>query len=132
MAAIIHFDIPAENAERAQKFYQEVFDWKIEKLLGPMPYWLIETRDLTGEKSIGGGMSLRESTDAPGIINFIGVESLEQSVQRVEKMGGKIIQPIQSVPGWGRLVVCLDSEQNKIGLFEEHKSSINNDLVKSL
>ena len=39
MPRIVHFEIPAENPERAVKFYQKVFNWKIEKWAGPMDYW---------------------------------------------------------------------------------------------
>ena len=35
MPRVVHFEIPAENPERAAKFYKEVFDWKIEKWQGP-------------------------------------------------------------------------------------------------
>jgi len=28
MSRITHFDIPADDPARAQKFYKEVFDWK--------------------------------------------------------------------------------------------------------
>jgi len=26
---VVHFEIPADNVERAKKFYQETFSWKI-------------------------------------------------------------------------------------------------------
>ena len=31
---IVHFDISADNIERAKKFYNKLFGWKIEKSLG--------------------------------------------------------------------------------------------------
>jgi predicted enzyme related to lactoylglutathione lyase len=121
MATLVHFDIQAENPDRAQKFYQDLFGWKIEKLPGPMNYSLIETSDIKGTKGIGGGMAKRGPSDPPGIVNFIGVESIDKSLKAVETLGGKIIQPKQAVPGWGYLAVCLDTENNHIGLFEEEK-----------
>ncbi|MGZ7109599.1 MAG: VOC family protein, partial [Methanobacterium sp.] len=30
MSKVIHFEIPAEDPERAIKFYEDVFGWKIE------------------------------------------------------------------------------------------------------
>lgn len=50
MATIVHFDITAEEPERAKKFYEELFEWKINLLPGPENYYLIETKDLSGVK----------------------------------------------------------------------------------
>ena len=42
-ASIVWFEIPADNVERAKKFYGDLFGWKIEKFPGPMDYWHIDT-----------------------------------------------------------------------------------------
>jgi uncharacterized protein len=39
----IHFEIPAEDPERAIQFYEKVFGWKFERWNGPMEYWTIST-----------------------------------------------------------------------------------------
>ena len=39
----IHFEIPAENPERAMEFYSSIFGWKFSKWAGPMDYWVIST-----------------------------------------------------------------------------------------
>ncbi len=39
----IHFEIPADDPDRAIAFYRDVFGWKFQKWEGPMPYWLITT-----------------------------------------------------------------------------------------
>lgn len=122
MATLIHFNIPVDNEERAKKFYQELFDWKIERLPGPMNYSLIETEGLKGTKGMGGGMAKREPTDPTGIVSFIGVESIDKSLVAVEKHGGKILQPKQVVPGWGYMAVCQDTESNRFGLFQEDRT----------
>ena len=60
MTRVIHFDIQADNIERAKKFYNKVFDWKIEQVMkktdGPMDYWMVNTGEGPG---ISGGMSVR-------------------------------------------------------------------------
>jgi predicted enzyme related to lactoylglutathione lyase len=33
-----HFDMTAENPERAMNFYKDIFGWKFEKWNGPMEY----------------------------------------------------------------------------------------------
>ena len=43
MARIVHFEIQAENPDRAIKFYNTVLGWEFTKWDGPMPYWLVKT-----------------------------------------------------------------------------------------
>ena len=38
-----HFDLTADEPERAMKFYKDVFGWKFEKWDGPMEYWMVTT-----------------------------------------------------------------------------------------
>ena len=33
---IVHFEIPANDAEKLRRFYTELFGWRIEKTAGPM------------------------------------------------------------------------------------------------
>ncbi len=55
MPNIVHFEIPADDVERARKFYGELFGWKIEKFTGPTPidYWSITTGKEAGRASTG-------------------------------------------------------------------------------
>jgi hypothetical protein len=63
MPTIVHFDLPADDLERAKTFYEKLFDWKFELLPTPMPYYFIETTDLNGNPGAGGGMSKRQSPE---------------------------------------------------------------------
>ncbi|HHN81978.1 MAG TPA: VOC family protein [Methanomicrobia archaeon] len=118
MPKIVHFDLPADDLERARKFYTGLFGWTFEKL--PMDYFLITTSDEKG--SLGGGMGKRGDPEQ-GITNFIGVEGIEDYMRRVEKAGGSVISPKQTVPGWGHMALCADTEGNVFGLFEEDASA---------
>ena len=42
MPNIVHFEIPVDDAERAKKFYIELFGWKVEQFSPGMEYWLID------------------------------------------------------------------------------------------
>ncbi|MCD4822740.1 MAG: VOC family protein [Methanococcoides sp.] len=123
MPAIAHFDLPVDDIDRAKEFYTELFDWKIEKVPGPMDYYFIETESLDGEKGVGGGMGLRGSPEQR-ITNFIEVASVEEYSTRVEELGGTVLQPKMPVPGWGYLAVCMDTEENTFGLWEVDENSV--------
>ena len=122
MPTLVHFDIPVDSIERAKKFYETLFKWKIEKVPGEMTYYLIETTDLDGQTGIGGGMTKRESTEQQ-ITNFIGVQSIDEHINEVETLGGKILEPKTPIVGWGYLAVCQDTENNTFGLWEDDVSA---------
>lgn len=123
MATIIHFDITAENPERAKTFYEKLFNWKFQLLPGPGNYYLIETKDVQGNTGVSGGMAKREDPKQVGTTNYIGVASLDDAAKKTEQLGGKIIQPKQLLPGWGYLALATDTENNTFGLFQEDKNA---------
>jgi len=122
MPTIVHFDISADDPQRAKNFYEELFDWKMQAIPGPIEYYLIETTGLDGQAGVGGGMAKRNKADDK-ITNFIGVNSVDEYIKKVEKLGGKIVESKWAVPGWGYLAVCLDTENNVFGLWEEDKNA---------
>ena len=118
MPNLMHFEIPADDVDRAKSFYSKLFGWEIKELPG-MDYWIITT---DGEKSIGGGMMKRQN---PGqtIVNYMDVPSVDQYTAEVEKLGGKIIFPKTAVPEMGYFAICLDTENNAFGLWEGNKDA---------
>ena len=122
MPTVVHFDIAADNPERAKKFYEGMFNWKIEAPPAPPDYYLIETEDLSGKAGVGGGLGKRQN---PGqrITTYFGVDSIDEYVAKVGKLGGTILQPKMTVPGWGYLAACLDTEGNLFGLWQDDKSA---------
>ena len=117
LPTIVHFDISADNIERAKNFYNKLFGWKIKKSPGPIEYYLIETRTSTGEKGITGGIAKREK-DYQKITNFIEVPSIDESIANVKMLGGKIIEPKIAIPTVGYIAGCLDTEDNIFGIIE--------------
>lgn len=121
MATIIHFDISADDLQRAKKFYEQLFDWKIEKFPNsPQDYYIIETQTTTGEKGITGGIAKREK-DYQKITNFIQVDSIDDSISKVKELRGQIIEPKTAIPTVGYIAGCKDTEDNIFGLIEVEK-----------
>ncbi|MDM7911829.1 MAG: VOC family protein [Methanotrichaceae archaeon] len=119
MPRVIHFDISADQPERAVKFYTEVFGWKIQKWEGPMDYWLIYTGEGPG---IDGGLSKRMSP-SDTTINTIGVPSIDEYTAKIEKSGGKVVMPKTAIAGIGWFASCKDTEGNTFGIMEEDSSA---------
>jgi predicted enzyme related to lactoylglutathione lyase len=114
LPTVVHFEIPSDNVERAKKFYTDLFGWKMEKMPGPMEYWMFATND---DRTVGGGVMKRQMPQHT-ITNYIDVSSLDESVKKVEKLGGKVHKAKEEVPGMGWFAVCTDTENNMFGLWE--------------
>jgi predicted enzyme related to lactoylglutathione lyase len=115
----IHFELPADDPDRAAKFYSDTFGWKITKWDGPMEYWMIDTGEGPG---VNGGMMRRPHPGA-GTVNTIGVESLDDAVAKAVAAGGTIAMPRMAVPGVGYLAYCQDTEGNMFGLMQPDTSA---------
>lgn len=113
---VVHFEIPAKNIDRLKDFYSTCFDWKFEKARVPgMEYWLIRTGP-PGE-TIGGGMYKKmDDNDLPR--NFIGVDSIDEAIEKFRKAGGSEVVGKQEIPGEGWSYIGKDPEGNAIALFE--------------
>lgn len=116
MWRVNHFDVSADDPERAMRFYGEVFGWKFEKWECPFDYWLVMTGD-PAEPGIDGGIAKRQNPDAH-IMNFIDVPSVEESVEKIISRGGRILQEKQTIPGVGYTAIFQDTERNMFGIIQ--------------
>ena len=124
MPTVQHFEIPADDVERALKFYTGVFEWTMQKFGNPedhsKDYWFFDTKDEKGNKGIGGGLMKRQAPEH-SVTNYITVPSVDDYASKIEKAGGKVIMPKTEIPEMGFIVVFLDTENNMIGLYEALK-----------
>ncbi len=115
-------EFPSDNIERAKKFYNSLFDWKIEKMPDPIEYWMFATIIDKGEQTIGGRVMKRQQAQQP-IINDIDVNSMGDYAKKVEKFGGEVKVPKTEVPGFGLFAMCTDTENNTFGLSESKEGA---------
>ena len=116
MTRVIHFEIPADDPQRAIQFYQDVFGWQFEKWDGPIEYWLVKTGP-DDQPGINGGLAPRENPDT-GVENMIDVPDLDASLKKAAAQGGQIIRPKIAIPGVGWMAYIKDTEGNIFGLME--------------
>ena len=104
MNRVTHFEIYTDDPEAVQPFYQDVFGWKFNKFEGgPIEYWLVTTGD-DKDPGINGGITRPREGQSPGTLNTIAVESLDGTIEMIEKRGGKICVPKMAIPKIGWLV----------------------------
>jgi predicted enzyme related to lactoylglutathione lyase len=119
-SSIVWFEIPADNPERAKKFYGSLFGWKIERFPGMTEYWHIDTGG--GDDTPDGGMIARKHPEQP-ITNYVSVRSVTKFMAKVEKLGGKVCMSKTAVPQMGYFAICQDTENNTFALWEMNASA---------
>ncbi|MEK6933532.1 MAG: VOC family protein [Nanoarchaeota archaeon] len=123
MDKVVHFEVPYDDLERAKKFYIDVFGWKIQSM-PEMNYNIVHTVDVDEQQmpkykgAINGGMYKRDDLSAKGPVIVISVQSIDESIKKIEKVGGKIFKSKVSVGQMGFYAQIIDTEGNIIGLWE--------------
>jgi uncharacterized protein len=128
MNKVVHFEIPADDIERSEKFYKEVFGWGIQKI--PLPngdaYFMVRTVEVDEKQmpkesgAINGGM-MKRTPDMKGSVIVIKVTNLEKHLKKIEAAGGKVIMPTQKVMEMGLYARIEDTEGNTIGVWQDLK-----------
>lgn len=118
MGKVIHFEIPVDDGGRATTFYGQVFGWPFEQW-GDMPFWSTAAGEGPG---IGGALAQREP-GSTGLMFYISVPDISAALVSVERHGGRIENAPMPIPGVGWMAHFVDSEGNRVGVFEEDPSA---------
>ncbi len=111
---ITHIEIPADDVERAKRFYGAVVGWEFGEPEGFSGYHMFRT----GEAS-GGAIAKRGEMAPERLRIYITVETLEDACAAAEAGGGTVIeQPTDIGGGMGRFAVVRDTEGNEVGLWQ--------------
>jgi uncharacterized protein len=122
MDKVVHFEIPFDNKQRATKFYSDSFGWQLMDM-PEMNYVMagtvaVDERHMPKEPgAINGGLFPRPK-EAPNPTIYVGVQSVEAAIKKVEAAGGKVVTPNTPIPGMGAYARISDTEGNVLGLFE--------------
>jgi hypothetical protein len=124
MNRVVHFEIPADDMERAKKFYGENFGWKLNQLGPEMGNYVLVQTGPTDDKGmpqdkafINGGLMPRDpSAKSPVLV--IAVADADATVERVKKSGGQLVGEIMDIPNVGRYARVQDTEGNVIGVIK--------------
>ena len=104
-ARISHVEFPADDMERAKRFYAAVAGWEFQPMEGFPDYELFST-----DQQTGGAIGARGTSTGTAIRIFITVPDLEQARDAATAYGGTLVEDITDVPGQGRYVVTDDGQ----------------------
>jgi uncharacterized protein len=107
---LIHFEIPAEDIDRAKSFYGSLFGWSFDSWEGPVEYAMTQAG---GEP--GGAVYPRQGTE-PGPRIWFDTDDLDAHIQQVRKLGGEATDR-QPIAGIGWFTLCKDTEGNEFGIM---------------
>jgi predicted enzyme related to lactoylglutathione lyase len=120
---VVHFEIPADDVERARAFYREAFGWQISPV-PDMNYTIVSTTEsdeTTGAPkqpgAINGGMMARSGPFTAPVIT-IEADDIDEALVTVEKLGGSVAAPKMAVGDMGYAAYFTDTEGNVIGLWQ--------------
>lgn len=128
MARVGHFEIHADDPQRAINFYQNAFHWQFNKWDGPQDYWLVKTGE-SDTPGIDGGLLKRMGsapTDGQAVNAYVCTlisTSLDEDVNQALTNGGSIAVPKMAVPGIGWLAYVKDTEGNIFGVMQDDPSA---------
>jgi predicted enzyme related to lactoylglutathione lyase len=119
---VIHFEVQADNIERAKTFYEKALGWKITQMMtkekGGMDYWGLDTGTGPG---ISGGLYERPTEDDKKFYLYdctIAVADIDAAVKAVRENGGTITREKEEMKGIGFFSGAKDTEGNRFGLMQ--------------
>ena len=126
--AISWFEIPALDLDRAQKFYETIFDIQMTPM--DMPQLQMRLFPVEDPMNISGaicnsGDFYKPSADSGPLVYLNGNPDVQLILDKVKIAGGTVIIPkTQISPEHGYMAVFLDTEGNRIALHSVPMVSI--------
>ena len=111
---LVHFELPARDAERARGFWSGVFGWEFHDSGMPdMDYQMVRT----GEDQ-GGAVW---PSDTTGVIVYFDTDDIDASIAKARELGGEA-EDKQPIPHVGWFARCKDTEGNEFSLYQSDES----------
>ena len=126
MPAPCYFEIHADDCQRAQKFYGDIFGWSFTPFEAPdVEYYRISTNE---PGAMMGGLLKRPGTVQPfqapnAFVVTLLVPSLDTYVEKAVAAGAMVALPKFAIKGLGWTAYLIDTEKNIFGLFQEDASA---------
>jgi uncharacterized protein len=120
---VVHFEIIGADPERLRGYYGELFGWQYDttgqvsrEVSEPSNYGFIDRNTAPDGAGIPGGVG-GGGGYRPQTVFYVGVDNVEQALQRAERLGGTRALDPWEIPGLGKMAVFEDPEGNRVGLW---------------
>ncbi len=108
---VTHFEIVGADPQALQAFYRDAFGWEVVPA-GPS-YAMVHPHP---EAGISGGVGSAPEGSDSRVTVYIEVEDLDQTLARIERLGGgRVVEPFE-VPNGPSIALFRDPEGHVVGL----------------
>jgi predicted enzyme related to lactoylglutathione lyase len=115
---INHVEFPADDLERAKRFYSAVAGWEFGSMDQFPDYWLFRTSE-----GYGGAIGKRDVSTGHILRIYIEVASMDDALAASDANGGMTKEPKSEIEGMGWFAVVIDPEGSEVGLFQSNRAS---------
>jgi uncharacterized protein len=119
---VVWFEIYVQDMERAKKFYETVFEVKLDKLPSPDADIEMLAFPMSMEGTGAAGALAKMKGFAPGqnsVLVYFSCDDCAVEASRVKKAGGRIEREKMSIGEYGSIALAIDTEGNMIGLHSQ-------------
>lgn len=122
--ALNWFEVPAKDINRARKFYESIFNMKMDDMGEMMGMKMVSFPAEMGNGKVSGalvqGPMHNPSTD--GAVVYLNANpSIQQVIDKIEANGGKVVMPkTQISPEIGCMAFFVDTEGNRMALHAQN------------
>ncbi|MFA6085073.1 VOC family protein [Mucilaginibacter sp.] len=121
--ALNWFEIPATDIERAQRFYEGIFDMEMTPMPGMPDMKMVGFPINMDSLKVSGALVASEyhQPSAEGTLIYLNANpTIQVVIDRVENFGGKIVLPRTEItPEYGYMAFFIDTEGNRVGLHAQ-------------
>jgi uncharacterized protein len=117
--SVCWFDIYVDDMDRAVRFYESVFQKKLEKVPDPTGETEMMSFPAFMDSYGSSGALVKSQHGRPGVggtMVYFTVEDCAVEAARVTAAQGKVVRPKFSIGDFGFVSLCIDTEGNMFGL----------------
>jgi hypothetical protein len=107
---VVHFEIEGKDGPKLQKFYADLFGWKIDAN-NPLNYGLVQN----GGEGIDGGIAAGEASH---VTVYVAVDDPAAYLKKVQSLGGTVVMDVTEIPGMVTMAQFRDPEGNMVGIIK--------------
>src|SRR5712664_4198183 len=119
---VVHFELPADNVERAKTFYMKAFGGEVNQypgiqyhIVGPTPS---NQQGMPTEPGAINGRITKRQDPVKSTVITIDVPDIKASLKNIEKLGGKTVKKKEAVADMGFTAYLKDPQGNIVGLWQ--------------
>jgi predicted enzyme related to lactoylglutathione lyase len=117
---VVHFEVIGKDGEKLQRYYSDLFDWKIEAD-NPMNYGIVSREENLNADGvgIGGGIGPAPEGYEGHLMFYVEVPDVEAALAKAESLGGKRVMGPDTVPGMELVLGHFsDPEGHLVGVIQ--------------